>query len=810
MDQEQRPAGEHQGAVVRTIAARCRRCYHCVRHCPAKAIRVRGGQAEVLAERCVGCGRCYRVCAQQAKAVESGIPETRSALAGAAPRVMLLAPSYPAAFPQARPGQVVAALRRLGFDHVIEVGYGGEMVAREYARIFAVPDDSRTWISSPCPALTAFVRTRWPELADSLTPVVSPMVALGRAVKERLHPGASVVFAGPCIAKKAERREPEVAGVIDAVLTFQELARLIDDSGLVPAEMEDSEADDPTPTLGTVFPLAGGLLRTAEISADALSDETVVVDGDLRSLEALAAIAEGSLHARLVDMLLCEGGCLGGPGLPGSAVTARPLVTAHARRQAAAAAGRVDEVAPRLEGLDLSRTFAPRPITLPMPTEKEIRDLLARQNKNSPEDELNCGACGYPTCRDKVIAVYQGLAESEMCLPWLVRQLEVNVERLTRSKEEVEKARALATRAQHLAAMGELAADVAEQMRRPLGSMVAYGEMLRDSLPGEDARRGDAEAIVSEGLLCREVMMALEGFARSRTPRWERARLDDVVARALRALEPRLVGRPVEIVVRIAEGLPPFPADPAMIAHVIEHLATNSLDAIKGAGTVTIEGALSADGEHVELSVSDTGTGIPDDLLPRIFEPFVTTKATNAAGLGLAAAHGVIQNHNGELRIDHTGPEGTRVTMCLPLGAGPARPRESVRVLVVDDDPDVLEVHRILLTGAGYDVVAAERSDEALEVADAEIPDAFVLDLIMEKADSGARLARALRRDPRFRESPIIMVTSVVQDMGFEFRRNPREVLEWMRADAWIDKPADGPRLAALIERLLAERRPAS
>lgn len=273
-------------------------------------------------------------------------------------------------------------------------------------------------------------------------------------------------------------------------------------------------------------------------------------------------------------------------------------------------------------------------------------------------------------------------------------------------------------------------------------------------------------------------------------------------------MEPRLAGRPISVARKLAPGLPAFLADPAMLAQVLVRLLANAAEAIDDHGAITIEATTAEDGCAVEFAVSDTGRGIPEELLPRIFQPFVTTKAKGtAAGLGLAAAHGIVQSHHGEMRIDSRPGRGTTVTVRIPFQQALSAPREAVKVLVVDDDPDMLEIHRLLLTEAGFDVVAAERSDEALELANSEIPDAFVLDLIMEKADSGARLARALRRDPRFRRAPVVMVTSVVADMGFEFARNPREVLEWMRADAWVDKPADGAALAAIIERILAERR---
>ena len=262
----------------------------------------------------------------------------------------------------------------------------------------------------------------------------------------------------------------------------------------------------------------------------------------------------------------------------------------------------------------------------------------------------------------------------------------------------------------------------------------------------------------------------------------------------------------VRLTVDLAPTLPPLIADPGLLQQVIVNLINNSLDAISGPGEITITGRLTGDRRSVELLVRDTGGGIPANLLPQIMQPFVSTKKNRrGAGLGLAVAHGVVRAHGGELMIESQPGEGTMVTMRVPV-AGAPRPesKENIKVLLVDDDPDLLEIHRLRLAGLGFKVMTAERSDEAIELADREIPDAFVLDLMMEKMDSGARLARALRRDPRFRNSPIVLLTGVAEVTGFDMKRNPREVMDWMKIDAWYDKPAPIPELAATIRQLLA------
>ena len=789
--------------VVTTIEAKCRRCYNCVRSCPAKAIRVQAGQARIIEERCIGCGNCIRVCAQNAKQAQSAVGAVTALLAEDKPTVAILAPSYPAAHRGVSAGQFVAAVRALGFDQVMEVGFGADMVAQEYARILRDPPD-HPLISTPCPALVTYVRKYVPELVPNLAPVVSPMVALGRAVKREYAPGAGVVFMGPCVAKKAEIHEPEVDDAIDAVITFRGLADMLEEQDIDLSRLEPSPPDPPLPRFGALFPVSGGLLKAAAVQADLMDDSIVIVEGPNACRAALRELREGAFSARFLDALLCKG-CIAGPAFPEdlSPLYRKERVTAHVR-ELQKAAGSPDDGLARVCEIEVRRGFEAQAVPTSLPTETEIRDILARTNKLSPEDELNCGACGYGSCREKAIAVYQGLAEPEMCLPFLIEQMQVNLERLARSKGELEKARELAARARQLASMGQLASEIAQQMSNPLGNIIVFAQLLRDALPEEDQQREDVATIIAEALHCREVMSSLQEFGRQREPQWEQTHVSQIVERALAEAAPRGAAKSVHIETHLAPDLPPIVADPGRLTQAVVNVLTNAVEAVGEAGTVTVTTRASAeDEERAEIVIADNGPGIDPAILPRVFQPFVTTKTRRGAGLGLAVAHGIVHAHGGDIRIASRFGAGATVTISVPLDVAPTPSPESTKVLVVDDDPDFLEQERIMLEGMGFVVVTAERSDEALEVSDREIPDAFVLDLMMERADSGARLARQLRRDPRFRRAPIVILTSVVDETGFEFSRNPKEVLEWMKADAWFDKPAPIAELANALRRHL-------
>lgn len=299
--------------IVSTIPEKCKRCYTCVRECPAKAIKVEGGQAMVIEERCIACGNCVKVCAQKAKRIEDSTAEMKSLLTGGKRVFACLAPSFPAAFYPENPGKIIAAVRKLGFSEVWEVAFGAELISKEYAKFFKT--SLRTGnhvISSPCPAIVSFVEKYMPSLHDMLVPIVSPMIAIARAIRHRYGSEVHIVFVGPCIAKKNEIRDPCVAGVIEAVLTYKELLAMFAEAEIVPEELQESGFDGPRSYLGRSFPISGGLLKTAGLSTDILENDVLITEGKDRVITVLKGLEEGKSQARLFDVLFCEG-CINGP-----------------------------------------------------------------------------------------------------------------------------------------------------------------------------------------------------------------------------------------------------------------------------------------------------------------------------------------------------------------------------------------------------------------------------------------------------------------------------------------------------------------
>ena len=405
--------------IISTTPSQCRDCYKCVRLCPMKAIRVRrsadetGARVEVVDELCVLDGRCVAGCPQDAKTISNDRPYIEALMASARPIYVSLAPSYVAAFQVDDPGQVVAGLRKLGFIGVQETAVGAELVAAECARLLKETD--HPLIASPCPVVVNLVEQQYPAVMDAMAPVVSPMVAHARYIK-RLHPDVAVVFVGPCIAKKREPSDAHVVGDVDAVLTFRQLAAWFADAEIDLKSLEPEAFDDGRPQLARLFPVAGGLLRAAALSTDLLDTDIITISGVDSVTAFLEEFASGTVPHRFVDILACEEGCVGGPAYP---CEAHPLE----RRREVIARTQADPspqpVAAPMPDLDLSRTFTDRTPLRERFSEAEIARVLALTGKHSPEDERNCGACGYNSCREKAIAVLRGMADPEMCIPYM-------------------------------------------------------------------------------------------------------------------------------------------------------------------------------------------------------------------------------------------------------------------------------------------------------------------------------------------------------------------------------------------------------
>lgn len=425
---------------IETVRDRCRKCYSCVRNCPVKAIKVGPDWAEVIHARCIGCGKCLKVCSQQAKVIANCIEATRRFLSEGQGVIAVLGCSYPAFFNDLRPGQLVAGLKKLGFTEVHEGSGGVELIAENYSQL--IHADSRApLISSHCPTIVDLIERHYPQLLRNLLPVVSPMVAIGRFLKARRGSATRVVYISSCIAGKFEVASEEVAGAIDIVLTYPELNQMLRESALDLKRMGDAPFDGRKPDIGRLFPIAGGPFQTFGIHNDFLNPDFISTAGAESSLELIRDLAAGRITPRWVDIRFCEGGCIGGPGKNNRLTTfsKRNLVIRSFQEQSLPYQTKAvyTEELPRP---DARRSFSNKLKRLEPPSGDSIRKILQATHKFEERDELDCGACGYPTCREHAVAVYQGLADTEMCLPFSIQRLEEDHVSLTQKYELAQRA----------------------------------------------------------------------------------------------------------------------------------------------------------------------------------------------------------------------------------------------------------------------------------------------------------------------------------------------------------------------------------
>lgn len=406
---------------ITTYKERCRRCYSCVRNCPVKAIKVDQGFAQIMYDRCIGCGNCLS-CPQNAKVVVDKMARTQELLSSGAPVVAVLGCSFPAFFHSIAPGQLVSGLKSLGFLEVHEGAYGAQMIADSYRE--ALQCAERPMISSHCPAVVDLVERHFPRLIPNLIGVVSPMIAMGRFIKGVLGEDTKVVYLSSCIAAKFEIQAMESAGSIDVVLTYQEIDKLFKSRGITPSSLGEVPFDGVDPGRGRLFTLTGGPLKVFEIEPGFLDTETISSEGESHTIDIISDLAAGRISPSFVDLRFCNGGCVDGPardrGL--NHLHKRKLIVNHSNSiQAYATAA---HYSPDAAIPNLRRSFSDKFRNLPSPGKDDVRHILHATNKFAQGDELNCRACGYNTCREYAVAVYQGLADIEMCLPYNLQRIE--------------------------------------------------------------------------------------------------------------------------------------------------------------------------------------------------------------------------------------------------------------------------------------------------------------------------------------------------------------------------------------------------
>jgi iron only hydrogenase large subunit-like protein/uncharacterized Fe-S cluster-containing protein len=413
---------ETQQNTVYTVTANCQDCYRCVRVCPVKAISVRDGQACIEDDLCIKCGTCVRECPQHAKTIRSSLDKVKELLSSGKPVAASIAPSFAAVFDGWRATRLPAALRRLGFSYVSETAEGALLVTEE-----TLSKTEHGNICTACPAVVNYIEKYRPEFVDLLIPVVSPMVAHGRMLKNRLGNEYAVVFIGPCAAKKLEAQRPENADAVDIVLTFSELTQWLEEEGIDLLTCSESGFE----SLGEIsnarlFPLQGGLLKTGGIESGGTNADVLHISG-ASDVIGLLNVPPSRWTYRVVEPLFCAGGCINGPGisLDKNIFLRKQDVISYAEK-AAVPQKDIDR------SIRAETNFAKDHIDLVTEEvdENKINQVLEATGKLNPELQLNCGACGYESCRENAIAVVKGMAEPEMCIPYMRRLAQQRTDRI--------------------------------------------------------------------------------------------------------------------------------------------------------------------------------------------------------------------------------------------------------------------------------------------------------------------------------------------------------------------------------------------
>lgn len=649
--------------LISTVPDRCRVCYSCVRECPVKAIKIINGQAEILTSRCIGCGSCFLVCSQGAKAILDTKPGALALLRQDKDVVACVAPSFAAEFTDIQDyRRFVGMVRSMGFSKVVEVSFGADLVAREYEKIYKDNVD-KTWISSDCPAIVYYIEHYMPEIKDSLVPVVSPMVATVRVLKEKYGKDIKTIFIGPCIAKKGESTE------VDQVITFRELRELFETMQIRQDAVEPSDFDPPFAGKGSLFPVSRGMLNTIGGNDDLVSNKMIVSSGKKVFIDILKEIDEGVFKGKNLELLCCNG-CIMGPGMS-------PDGKLYARRNAVSeyVADKVNRMDQQefenqmqlFETVDLNQSFRNLDRRLNKPASAKVMEILQSMGKSEGKDLLNCGACGYDTCVDHAEAIVHGFAEIEMCLPYSIEKLHQSISQLNIANDKLSDAKQALIQSEKLANMGQLSAGIAHELNNPLGVITMYSNLLMEETTPDSQIYKDLKLVVDQAERCKKIVGGLLNFARKNQVKASQVNLKEFCRESIESI---IRPENVEIVFAPEITDPNAQIDRDQMMQVLTNLLKNSVEAISGSGNIQL--ILNGDERNIYFIVKDNGCGIPPENMDKIFMPFFTTKDLGkGTGLGLPLIYGIVKMHKGDINVkSNTDPEkgetGTTFNIRIP------------------------------------------------------------------------------------------------------------------------------------------------
>lgn len=426
--------------IVKTIKEKCKLCYACIKVCPADAIKITEGHAKILPDRCIACGSCVRVCPYDAIEYLDAKKTVRGLLKSDEEVIATCAPSISGEFNDiTNYRSFVGMIKALGFSKVCEVSFGSDLIGLEYRKLF---DNfkGKYFITANCPAVVNFVEKYHPDLNDNMAPLVSPMVATTKVVREKYGQDVRIVYIGPCIAAKDEAMRFEGDSRIDAVMTFEEIRDMFKEAGINENNVEYADFDPPIGGKGSLFPISRGMFQAVDINEDLLTGRLISTNGSENVIDALNEFEQFTSLKQHLDLFHCDGSCIMGPGTSkgGKKFLRRSLVINYTKKRLKNWDKETwQKNIKTFEDLDYTRNYVNRDTRIDPPPEEKVQEVLKKLGKDGTENQAGCGACGYDSCRDFAVAVCNGLARMDMCHTYAIENKKDYIKKLKTTNEKL-------------------------------------------------------------------------------------------------------------------------------------------------------------------------------------------------------------------------------------------------------------------------------------------------------------------------------------------------------------------------------------
>jgi len=472
--------------VLYIIDDKCRNSYSCVRVCPVNAIEVKPQKVHpfILPDRCIGCGLCYVSCTPHAIGFRDSSNQVKDLLSSGRKTAALIEPSIASEFDDITDyRKFVAMIRSLGFDYVHEVSFGVDLIAAAYAKLISKAE-GKYLITANCPSIVKLIEKFHPELVPNLAPLVSPMIATAMVVKELYGTDVATVQIGPCIDAKDESLIYRSGELVDCVLTFVELRQLFDEFKIQERLVKMSEFDQPHGNWGALYPLPAGIIQAGGIKRDMVSSSVITASGKEDILEAINDFDKYiDTIQHHFNLFFCHG-CLLGPGMQhhNERFRRRSLVRHYAEKRVGLLDKELWETnMEKWSNLDFSRTFTPNDQRIPEPPEEAIYEVLKIIGKDNPNEEINCGACGYLSCREFASTVAKGLAVPEMCHTYNLRNKQQYIETLRQTNKKLADTKKALKESEELARREKEIAQSASDMMNNMLEKLPTGVVIVDN-----------------------------------------------------------------------------------------------------------------------------------------------------------------------------------------------------------------------------------------------------------------------------------------------------------------------------------------